>query len=212
LITEINAEAAAGGSEITASLTNGTNGNFQIQANGSYTFAVKPHDGSESSNALAIMGVNTFFSWTEDTSQPVADITQTLGVNSALKSDLKLIAAGKLDNNNNVAQGSNNVALAIASLQDKVISNLGGSGINSTLDSYYSSFIADVGIDAENTDSNKTYNSTLLDQYTQKKESVVGVNLDEEMTDILKNQQLYQAAAKIISMCDDMLDTLLSTR
>jgi flagellar hook-associated protein 1 FlgK len=68
-----------------------------------------------------------------------------------------------------------------------------------------------VGIDVEQANSNEKYNDTLLDQYVQKKESITGVNLDEEMTDILKFQQLYQAAAKIISICDEMLDTLLSS-
>jgi len=213
LITEINTEVAAGGGEFTASLTNGTNGNFQIQANGSYTFAVKPHDGVESSHALAVMGVNTFFSWAENTGDPVTDdITQTLGVNSALKADSELIAAGALNGDNKVAPGSNEVALAIASLQDKVIPNLGGAGVDTTLDSYYSSFIAGVGVDVQNAQMNEKFNNTLLDQYIQKKEGITGVNLDEEMTNILKNQHLYQATAKLISICDEMMQTLLSSK
>lgn len=189
--------------ELAASVTNG---HFQIQASGSYTFAIKPHDGGQSSNALAIMGVNTFFSWAEITGQPTDDITQTLSVNSALKNNPDLIAAGYLDNTNELAQGSNDVALAIFSLQDEEIAGLG-----SSLDSYYSTIVARVGIDVEQANSNEKYNDTLLDQYVQKKESITGVNLDEEMTDILKFQQLYQAAAKIISICDEMLDTLLSS-
>lgn len=212
LITEINTEASAGGSEITASLTNGTDGYFRIQANGSYTFAIKPHATSESSHALAVMGVNAFFSWSEDTGQPPHDITQTLSVNSTLKADSELIAAGRLDSNNRVAPGSNDVALAITSLQDKVISNLGGSGVDTTLDAYYSSFIARVGVDVQNAEMNEKFNDTLLGQYIQKKESITGVNLDEEMTDILRNQHLYQAAAKLISICDEMMQTLLSSK
>lgn len=207
LVAEINAEATGG--EIVASVTNG---HFQIQANGTSTFAIKPHDGAESSHALAVMGVNTFFSWTENTADPTTDdITQTLGINSALVADTELIAAGTLDNNNQIAPGSNEVALAISSIQDKVISNLGGLGVNTTLDSYYSSFIARVGVDVQNAEMNEKFNDTLLGQYIQKKESVTGVNLDEEMTDILKNQHLYQATAKLISICDEMMQTLLSS-
>jgi flagellar hook-associated protein 1 FlgK len=158
------------------------------------------------------MGVNTFFSWTEDTGEPPDDLTETLDVNSAIKADSELIAAGTLDNNNKVAPGSNDVALAIASLQDKVIPDLGGTGVDTTLDSYYSSFIACVGIDVQNAEMNEKFNDSLLNQYIQKKESITGVNLDEEMTEILKNQHLYQAAAKLISICDEMMQTLLSTK
>lgn len=213
LITEINTEAGAGGGEITASLN--ADGFFTIQANGGHTFAIKHSIGAESSNALAVMGVNTFFSWIEESGMPnddVFDITQTLGINRELTADSSRIAAGYLDSNNRVAPGMNNVALAIYSVQDQVISNLGGTGLDTTLDAYFSSFIAEVGVDVQNASLNKKYNETLLDQYIQRKESVTGVNLDEEMADILKYQHLYQAAAKLISVCDEMMQTLLSVK
>ncbi len=213
LITEINTEAGAGGGEITASLN--ADGFFTIQANGNHTFAIKHSTGAESSNALAVMGVNTFFSWTEESGEPnddVFDITQTLGINAELTADPSRIAAGYLDGNGRVAPGMNDVALAIYSVQDQVISNLGGTGLDTTLDAYFSSFIAEIGVDVQNASLNKKFNETLLDQYTQRKESVTGVNLDEEMADILKYQHLYQAAAKLISVCDEMMQTLLSVK
>ncbi len=213
LITEINTEAGAGGGEITASLN--ADGFFTIQANGSHTFAIKHSTGAESSNALAVMGVNTFFSWTEESGVPnddVFDITQTLSINAELTADSSRIAAGYLDGNGLVAPGMNDVALAIYSVQDQVISNLGGTGLDTTLDAYFSSFIAEIGVDVQNASLNKKFNETLLDQYIQRKESVTGVNLDEEMADILKYQHLYQAAAKLISVCDEMMQTLLSVK
>jgi flagellar hook-associated protein 1 FlgK len=142
----------------------------------------------------------------------VFDITQTLGINAELMADSSRIAAGYLDGNGRVAPGMNNVALAVYSVQDQVISNLGGTGLDTTLDAYFSSFIAEVGVDVQNASLNKKYNETLLDQYIQRKESVTGVNLDEEMADILKYQHLYQAAAKLISVCDEMMQTLLSVK
>lgn len=213
LIAEINAEAGAGGGEITASLNAG--GFFTIEANGSHTFAIKRSTGAESSNALAVMGVNTFFSWIEESGVPngdVFDIAQTLGINAELVADSSRIAAGYLDGKGRVAPGMNDVALAVYSVQDQVISDLGGTGLDTTLDAYFSSFIAEVGVDVQNASLNKKFNETLLDQYTQRKESVTGVNLDEEMADILKYQHLYQAAAKLISVCDEMMQTLLSVK
>ncbi|MCE5273999.1 MAG: flagellar hook-associated protein FlgK [Deltaproteobacteria bacterium] len=212
LINEINTEAASGGSEITASLTGGTSGSFRIQANGNFTFAIKPSSTGESSNALAILGTNTFFSWSEEVGEPLSDMTETLDVNAALKANSELISSGYVDENNNVAPGSNEVALAIFGLQDRVIPDMGGGGVDTTMDAFYSSLVAKVGVDVQNAAQNEKFNGAMLSQYATKKETITGVNLDEEMTDLLKFQQLYQASAKLISICDEMMQALLSMK
>ncbi|HNR51511.1 MAG TPA: flagellar basal body rod C-terminal domain-containing protein, partial [Deltaproteobacteria bacterium] len=161
------------------------------------------------------MGVNTFFTWSEESGTPASDrddITQTFGVSADLLADSGRISTGYLDSNGKVAQGENGVALAVYSIQDKVITNLGGSGRNTTLDAYYSSLIAEVGVDVQNARTNEKYNAALLDQYIGRKESITGVNLDEESTELLKYQYLWQAAAKLISICDEMMQSLLSIK
>ena len=119
LITEINTEAGAGGGEITASLN--ADGFFTIQANGGHTFAIKHSIGAESSNALAVMGVNTFFSWIEESGMPnddVFDITQTLGINRELTAD----CGSQPDPRQQQRGGAGmNNGLAIYSVQDQVI-------------------------------------------------------------------------------------------
>jgi len=210
LINDINTKVAAGGSEITASLTGGTSGNFQIQANGAYTFAIQPNTANQSNNALAVLGTNTFFSWSEQVGQPVSDITRTIDINPALEANAELISSGYLDSNNNVAPGANEVANAMSALQDLVVPDMGGLGVDTTMDAYYSSLVAQVGIDAQNAIHNESFNDTLLSQYIKQKENVAGVNLDEEMTELLKNQHLYQASAKLIGICDEMMQSLLS--
>ena len=210
LITEINTESAGA---ITASLTGGASGALRIStAVGTNTFAIKPSTTGSSSNALAILGVNTFFSWTETVGNPVHDITETVDVNAVLKANPNLISSGYTDNDGKVAPGANDVARSIANLQDKVIANIGGSGVDTTMDSYYSSLVAQVGVDVQNASNNEKFNNTILTQYTQRKESVSGVSLDEEMSDLLKFQYAYQAAAKLISICDEMMQTLLSVK
>jgi flagellar hook-associated protein 1 len=210
LITEINTESAGA---ITASLTGGTSGALRIStAIGTNTFAIKPSTTGSSSNALSILGVNTFFSWTESVGVPVHDITETVGVNEVLKVNPNLISSGYTDSEGKVAPGANDVARAIANLQDKVIANIGGSGVDTTMDSYYSSLVAQVGVDVQNASNNEKFNNTILTQYTQRKDSVSGVSLDEEMSDLLRFQHAYQAAAKLISICDEMMQTLLSVK
>lgn len=207
LINDINTKA---GSEVTASLN--ASGNFQILGDGTFTFAIKPSSTGESSNALAVLGTNTFFSWSEEVGEPVNDITQTLDVNAALKANSELLSSGYLDENNQVASGANEVALAIFALQDRVIPDMGGGGVDTTMDAYYSSLIAQVGVDVQNADQNEKFNDAMLSQYTTKKETITGVNLDEEMTNLLKFQHLYQASAKLISICDEMMQALLSMK
>lgn len=204
----INAQT---GGRVTASIN--AEGYFQISTTDpTNTFAIKPSTTGSSSNALAILGVNTFFSWTESVGQPVNDITETVGVNAALKANPNLISSGYTDNDGKVAPGANDIARAIANLQDKVIANIGGSGVDTTMDSYYSSLVAQVGVDVQNAANNEKFNNTILTQYTQRKESVSGVSLDEEMSDLLKYQHAYQAAAKLIAICDEMMQTLLSVK
>ncbi|HOO46079.1 MAG TPA: flagellar hook-associated protein FlgK [Deltaproteobacteria bacterium] len=183
-----------------------------IYSDAGYSFAVNPDESAESSHALAIVGINTFFTWTEQVGTPLSDLTETLEIDSALVNNSSLIATGHVDSNNAVSPGANEVALGIYSLQDQVITDFGGTGINTTMDAYYSSFIAEVGVDVQNADLNMKFNDTLLDQYIKRKESITGVNLDEEMANLLKFQHLYQAAAKLISIADEMMQALLSTK
>ncbi|OQC18412.1 MAG: Flagellar hook-associated protein 1 [Deltaproteobacteria bacterium ADurb.Bin072] len=111
-----------------------------------------------------------------------------------------------------VAPGSNDVARAIFNLQDKVIDDMGGSGTSTTMDAYYSSLVAQVGVDVQNTVNNEKFNDTLLGQYISRKEGISGVNLDHEMAELLKYQHLYQAAAKLISIADEMMQALISIK
>ncbi|HNQ84856.1 MAG TPA: flagellar hook-associated protein FlgK [Deltaproteobacteria bacterium] len=188
-------------------------GQFQLTAaQPGHTFAISPSAGGEPSNALAILGVNCFFSWSEQVGRPLDDLTETIRVNDAIEEEPSLISSGYLDENGMVAPGSNDVARAIFNLQDKVIDDMGGSGTSTTMDAYYSSLVAQVGVDVQNTVNNEKFNDTLLGQYISRKEGISGVNLDHEMAELLKYQHLYQAAAKLISIADEMMQALISIK
>ena len=51
---------------------------------------------------------------------------------------------------------------------------------------------------------------TILDSADAAVQSDAGVNLDEEMTNLLMYQRAYQAAAKVVSAIDEMMDTLIN--
>lgn len=210
LRTAINNASASGGGEITATLD--SSGRFRIDAASGYTFAVAPSSTGQSTNALAVLGVNTFFPWTETVGSPMDDITETVQVNQALRDSPDLISSGYPDENGRVSPGANEVARAIFGLQDKVITNMGGTGVSTTMDAYYSSLVAQVGVDVQNAINNEKFNDTLLGQYIRRKESITGVNIDEEMAELLKYQHLYQAAAKLIAVSDEMMEALISIK
>jgi flagellar hook-associated protein 1 len=50
---------------------------------------------------------------------------------------------------------------------------------------------------------------SLADAASQQRDSIVGVNIDEEMTDLMSQQRAYQAAARLVSTIDDMLKSLI---
>ena len=56
---------------------------------------------------------------------------------------------------------------------------------------------------------NKEAMEVVRDQAQQSRESKVGVNLDEEATDLIRFQQAYQAAAQVIQVSQKIFDTLL---
>ena len=52
----------------------------------------------------------------------------------------------------------------------------------------------------------------MVDKLNTLRNSISAVSLDEEMTNLIKYQHAYQAAAKLITIADEMLNTLISAR
>jgi len=203
-VNDLIAAINTSGADVTAGID--ADRHLSITADSGYTFAITSSSLGDSNNhALAILGVNSFFTW----SAKDGDMTETIGVNSVLKNNSSLVAAGRLASNNQVAEGDNRIALAIFGLQDSVFDM---EGSFTTLDAYYSSLVSTVGVHAQNAKMNAYYNESLLSEYTSRKESISGVNLDEEMASLLQFQRAFQAASKLILTADEMLQTLLSMK
>ena len=81
---------------------------------------------------------------------------------------------------------------------------------NVTLKTAASSLLADVGAKTSAATSLQSAQSTVLQQTQQRLDSVRGVNLDEEAANMLRYQQLYQAAAQTISVAGTLFQTLLT--
>ncbi len=72
--------------------------------------------------------------------------------------------------------------------------------------------VSKVGIDVRNSSQNYDHLSAVASQLDNYRESISGVSLDEEMVNLMKYQQAYTAASKLISTADEMLNTVLDLR
>jgi len=100
-------------------------------------------------------------------------------------------------------EGNGEIALRIAQLTDAKLMN------GNTLQEGYASLINDIGNDGMLQNNYTSANQIVLDELDQLKASQSGVSVDEEMTNVLKFQRTYEASAKLITIADDMLKTIL---
>jgi flagellar hook-associated protein 1 FlgK len=95
-------------------------------------------------------------------------------------------------------------AAAIAELRTAL--TMGGG----TFDDAANELVSQVGHDVQEAKSYQSHQADMLSYLENYRESVSGVNLDEEMVNLVKYQAAYNAAAKMITMGDDMLSTLMN--
>jgi flagellar hook-associated protein 1 FlgK len=203
LVIDINAVA-----NISASIT--TDGKLKIDADSGYTFAFS----DDTSNVLAALGTNTFFS---------GSTAGGISVNSAIVADKNHIAAARIDaTTGEFAAGDNDNALAMTDLQytsmdisqwtcDRINGNTEGS-VTTTIEDYYHSMVGSIGIVSSSISRERDYNEIMVDKLNTLRNSISAVSLDEEMINLIKYQHAYQAAAKLITVSDEMLNTLISVR
>ncbi len=72
--------------------------------------------------------------------------------------------------------------------------------------------VSSIGIKSSSISRNRAFNAVMVNKIGEIRDSISAVSLDEEMTNIIKFQRAFQAAAKLISISDEMLNTLLSVK
>ncbi|MBU2952572.1 flagellar hook-associated protein FlgK [Marinobacter sp. F3R08] len=75
----------------------------------------------------------------------------------------------------------------------------------------YAGLVEDIGVKTRQSQLDVDAGKTLLEQSTSQKESVSGVNLDEEAGRLIQYQAAYNASAQVMSVAQDLFDTLLQT-
>ncbi len=128
--------------------------------------------------------------------------SKTMEVNPDIVSDPNKIAAAESAQN---LPGDNQNALALADLQHQKVMQ----GDTATIDEIYNGLVGDVGIQSRAAESRVSHYQAMKDQLDQRRESISGVSLDEEMVNLIKYQQAFTANGKMISAINDMMKELM---
>jgi len=77
---------------------------------------------------------------------------------------------------------------------------------------YYQTIVSTLGISSSEFHQREDFGDVMVQQLTEKRDSISGVSIDEEMVNLMMFQQAYTAASKLITTVDEMLTTLMGVR
>ena len=172
------------------SATVNPDGTLSLNAESGYSFEFS----EDSSGALALLGINTYFTGTSG---------RDIDVRAELSTRPELLSTGWTVNGQ---MSDNGAALAILGLRDSANSALGGRSIaGAWLDTAQS-----IGAQASSA-RNRAEAATLVRQSLEAQQAAVsGVSIDEESINLMNFQRQYQGAARFISVIDQLTQELLS--
>lgn len=124
-------------------------------------------------------------------------------IDLTLAGDSRLIAAAQEATG---VPGDNRNALAMAGLYNTEFVSLG----NLTFQSSFINILADIGEKVQTSESRLAFHQDLLTQAESRREVVSGVNMDEELSNLIKFQRAFEAAARLVQTGDEMYQSVLA--
>jgi flagellar hook-associated protein 1 FlgK len=137
---------------------------------------------------------------------PLAHPAGWLEVAGEIKSDVGSIAAGFGENGRPAAAGDGTAALAIAALRTQSVMV----GSLRSFDDHFAEAVARVGLSGEQAKIGSDTHDRIGKELRDLRQSMSGVNMDEELANMIKFQHGYEAAAKFVTKMDSMLDTIIN--
>ncbi|MEK7865877.1 MAG: flagellar hook-associated protein FlgK [Planctomycetota bacterium] len=174
---------------ITASITNTNRLQITSDSPSTDTFSF----GEDTSGFLAAIGLGTFFS---------GSTARSIAVNPVIDRDPSLVAAGR-----STSAGDNSNAAAMVALREERVF----SGGTLTVEEFLQSFVSDVGSQTASLRDRSESQELLVQQLSNQRQRLSGVNLDEEAVDLITFQRTFQASARFIGVIDELLATLIQT-
>lgn len=131
---------------------------------------------------------------------PLTDAIQNFG--TAITSADQIAASSTLAG----LPGNNANALLLAQASQTAVANLG----NTTFSQYYQGLVTTIGSLSQAAGDSQTFDENLLTQIETRRDSISGVSLDEEAANLIRYQRSYEAAAKIIQITDELIQTVIN--
>jgi len=150
--------------------------------------------------------VNALAQGSQFSVSPVYNPSAYIAVNSAIQNDVQSVAAAYLSPSGDVFSGDGRAAVEIAAIRNTNVMV----GSMRTFDDYFADSVTNVGLKGEQAETNLLSQAAIMDDLRNMRESISGVNIDEELAEIMKFQHGYNAAAKFITVWDSLIDTIIN--
>ncbi|MDR0683745.1 MAG: flagellar hook-associated protein FlgK [Spirochaetaceae bacterium] len=150
-------------------------------------------------------GAAAAFRGGEYSTAPVAHPSGWIEVNPLLLRETASVASGYGENGRQANPGNGDAALAIAAIRNTVVM-VGRLG---TFDDYFADSVGRIGLLGEQSGRALETQSQIMKQLNDMRQSVSGVNMDEELANMIKYQHGYQAVARFVTTVNSMLDILM---
>ncbi|RPJ08348.1 MAG: flagellar hook-associated protein FlgK [Spirochaetaceae bacterium] len=137
---------------------------------------------------------------------PLAHPSGWIQVNPAISKDSSAVASAGGTNGESNGIGDGSIALSIAQLRTRQVTV----GDALTVDEYFEELVASIGLRSEAAEKfNKMEQSILKNQHDMR-QAISGVNINEELTEMIKYQHGYNASARIVTEFDKMLEVIIN--
>jgi flagellar hook-associated protein 1 FlgK len=136
---------------------------------------------------------------------PIAHPSGWIEVNPDLVKDATSVASGFGFNGNAANPGNGDAAHAIASIRNSPVMV----GQLATFDDYFADSVGRMGLLGEQSEKALATEKLIMKELNDMRQSISGVNIDEELANMIRYQHGYNAAARFVSTVNSMLDVLM---
>jgi flagellar hook-associated protein 1 FlgK len=137
---------------------------------------------------------------------PIAHPSGWIEVNRALIKDPLSVASGFGENNRAANPGNGDAAAAIAAIRNTPVMV----GQLRSFDDYFADAAGRIGLLGEQSGRSLETENLIMKNLHDLRQSISGVNIDEELSNMIKYQHGYAAAARFITTVNSLLDTLIN--
>ncbi|HHX23591.1 MAG TPA: flagellar hook-associated protein FlgK [Thermoanaerobacterales bacterium] len=127
-----------------------------------------------------------------------------LCVNPDIVNNPSIIAAAQDENS---IPGDNRNAMKLADFRNNIIEI---DGRKCTIDEYYGALISKIGVDSQEATRAADSQAFMVSQLNERRQMVSSVSLDEEMSNMILHLHGYNAASRVVTTIDEMLDTVVN--